>query len=98
MRGGAGRLPVGRLQSPPDTSPARAPFTHDYRQTPAGYGLVFKRLFRYAAGLREELRASDDLHFAVALDGLEVVPVLRDDCRVPTARTSSEEGVECHAL
>src|SRR5690349_23263270 len=45
MRGGAGRLPVGRLQSPPDTSPARAPFTHDYRRTPAGYGTNFKRLF-----------------------------------------------------
>jgi hypothetical protein len=45
MRGGAGRLPVGRLQSPPDTNPARAPFTHDYRQTRVGYGRDFKHLF-----------------------------------------------------
>jgi len=38
MRGGTGRLPVGRLQSPPDAGPARAPFTHDYRERRVGYG------------------------------------------------------------
>ena len=98
MRGGAGRLPVGRLQSPPDTRPAHAPFTHDYRETPVGYARGILKSLRRAADSLEELRAPYDLHFAVALDGLEVVPVLSDNGRIPPARTSSEEGVECHSL
>ena len=98
MRGGAGRLPVGRLQSPPDTYPAHASFTHDYRETRIGYGRWILLRRGSNSGSLEELRAPGDLHFAVALDGFEVVPVLRNDRGFPATRTSSEEGVECHSL
>src|SRR3954463_9158658 len=56
MRGGAGRLPVGRLQSPPDTHADPAPFTHDYRKTRVGYGRGFQTFIRPCAGVRKSTR------------------------------------------
>ena len=46
----------------------------------------------------EELRRLDDGGVAVALNGLEVGPVLGDDLRLPPPRAYSDQNIESEAL
>ncbi len=46
----------------------------------------------------EEVGAFDKLEFTVSLNRFEVVPILRDNCRIPSPRAHSNQYIKRHSL